>query len=107
LRFPIDNALSPTIARELALLGHDPVHVRELGMQAASDDTILDRAVDEDRVLVSADRTSERSSRRRRKPGRWSSSSDMAANVDPTIRQRSSRQTCRNSSKPSRPAASS
>ena len=55
MRFLIDNALSPIIARELALPGHDATHVRELGIQAASDDAIFDRAADEDRVVVSAD----------------------------------------------------
>jgi predicted nuclease of predicted toxin-antitoxin system len=51
LRFLIDNALSPIIARELALLGHDATHVRELGMQAASDEAIFDRAADEAAVM--------------------------------------------------------
>jgi predicted nuclease of predicted toxin-antitoxin system len=100
LRFPIDNALSPTIARELALLGHDAMHVRELGMQAASDDAIFDQAADEDRIVVSDD---------------TSFGTLLAARKEakPSIilfrhgSQRSSRQTCRNSSKPSRPAASS
>jgi predicted nuclease of predicted toxin-antitoxin system len=55
LRLPIDNALSPTIARELALLEHDAIHVRELGMQTASDEATFDRAADENRVVVSAD----------------------------------------------------
>ncbi|HUA48524.1 MAG TPA: DUF5615 family PIN-like protein [Solirubrobacteraceae bacterium] len=108
MRFLIDKALSPIIAQELALLGHDATHVRELGMQAASDDAIFDRAADEDRVIVSADTDfGEPSSQRERKPSRRSSSSATAANIDPAITQRSSRQTCRNSSRLSRPAASS
>ena len=55
MRFLIDNVLSPIIARELALLARDALHVRELGMQAAADAAIVDRAADEDRIVVSAD----------------------------------------------------
>jgi predicted nuclease of predicted toxin-antitoxin system len=55
LRFLIDNALSPRLADLLLATGHDAVHVRAYGMQAASDEEILARALLEDRIVVSAD----------------------------------------------------
>lgn len=55
MRFLIDNALSPYLARELCHGGHDAVHVRELGMAAATDEAIFNLAFQEDRIILSAD----------------------------------------------------
>jgi len=55
LRFLVDNALSPVFAEELAKSGHDALHVRDVGMQAATDEEIFDLAAKEGRIIVSAD----------------------------------------------------
>jgi len=55
MRFLIDNALSPLVARSLNQAGHDAAHVRDFGIQNAGDEEIFERAAKEERVLVSAD----------------------------------------------------
>jgi predicted nuclease of predicted toxin-antitoxin system len=65
LRFLIDNALSPLVAEGLNDAGHDPVHVRDYDLQAASDAEVLDRAREEGRPSFRRTRTSGHSSRLR------------------------------------------
>ena len=46
---------TPWLAAQLAESGFDTVHVRELGLQAASDSEILEKAASDGRALISAD----------------------------------------------------
>ena len=55
MKFLIDNNLSPLLADALKAAGHDAVHLRDFGMQAATDDVVLEHARADERILVSAD----------------------------------------------------
>ncbi|MDQ3772634.1 MAG: DUF5615 family PIN-like protein [Actinomycetota bacterium] len=55
MRWLLDNNLSVQLVDLLSEAGHDVAHVRSYGMQSASDQEVLERARQEDRVLVSAD----------------------------------------------------
>ncbi len=47
--------MSPAVAAALAEAGHDALHVPDIGMQAAADVQIFERAAADQRVVVSAD----------------------------------------------------
>ena len=55
MRFLLDNNLSPELAEPLRTAGHDVVHVRDIGLQRATDETVIDAARTDGRVLVRAD----------------------------------------------------
>ncbi len=55
MKFLVDMPLSPALAHWLAEHGYDATHALEIGLDRASDTTILELARNEQRVLVTAD----------------------------------------------------
>ena len=55
MKFLIDASLSPLLAQQLRIAGHDTVHVRDYGLASAEDPVVFARAANEERILVSAD----------------------------------------------------
>ena len=55
MRFLVDAQLPPALARWLVDDGHEAAHVGDLGMQAASDTAIWDRALASSAAIVTKD----------------------------------------------------
>lgn len=55
MKFLVDNALSPQVAKQLRTAGHDAIHVRDIMISNADDTAIFDRATIDDRIVLSAD----------------------------------------------------
>ena len=51
-RFLLDENISPAAAIALAADGFDAWHVRDRGLEGSTDDELLERAYQEDRILV-------------------------------------------------------
>jgi predicted nuclease of predicted toxin-antitoxin system len=55
MRFLLDENVSYRVCPPLKAAGHDAVHVGEIGLASTDDQVILDRARDQDQVLISGD----------------------------------------------------
>lgn len=55
MRFLVDENLSPYVCEHLNAVGHDATHVRDEGMQGATDPQVLTEAAADQRGLLTAD----------------------------------------------------
>lgn len=55
MRFLVDQNISPVVAEVLSEAGHDAVHTGDIGLATASDAQILEMAMAESRIIISAD----------------------------------------------------
>lgn len=55
MKFLLDNSVSAKVAVGLRLFGYDALHLRELGLHAASDETVVAIASEQNRIIVAAD----------------------------------------------------
>lgn len=55
MKLLLDENLAPRLAQLLTLAGHEAGHVRDLGLQRATDEEIFDRAAADGAVLVTED----------------------------------------------------
>ncbi len=55
MKLLLDANLSPEVGRRLKEVGHDAIHVADIGLLTATDPTILQAAAKEERILLTAD----------------------------------------------------
>lgn len=55
MKFLVDMPLSPELAAWIVQQGHDAIHASHVGLDRSADPVILDRARNEQRVVVTAD----------------------------------------------------
>ncbi|MFM8789988.1 MAG: DUF5615 family PIN-like protein [Chthoniobacterales bacterium] len=55
MRWLLDQGLPRSVVGSLTTFGHDAVHAADIGMSLANDSLILQRAADEDRIVVTLD----------------------------------------------------
>jgi predicted nuclease of predicted toxin-antitoxin system len=55
VRLLVDANLSPRVADELTAVGHDAIHVADVGLLSGSDTSIADFCVGEHRIIVTSD----------------------------------------------------
>jgi predicted nuclease of predicted toxin-antitoxin system len=55
VKFLVDMALSPALAQWLRSKGHDALHADTIGLARAPDSTIIARAKQDGRIVVTAD----------------------------------------------------
>lgn len=55
MKLLLDANLSPEVGRRLKEVGHDAIHVRDIGLLSAQDPEILLAAAEEGRILLTAD----------------------------------------------------
>lgn len=55
MKFLVDSAVSPDVAAGLRRDGHDAIHTADYGLASATDESILERAAGEGRIVVTSD----------------------------------------------------
>ena len=55
MKFLLDMGLAQSTAQSLQALGHDALHLREQNLQRLTDQQIVDKALKEDRVILTHD----------------------------------------------------
>ena len=55
MKFLVDNAISPAVAKLLEEEGHDARHLRDYNMQDAKDSQVFELALKEKRIIITSD----------------------------------------------------